>query len=77
MRLLIVALLAATSWGVVSVRQTRIGFADYRSAATELLEEAPYLIAAGRAVVAGMVRAAVPMTPGEPGASDDAESTTK
>jgi hypothetical protein len=59
-RFLIVALLAATAWGVVSVRQANMGLADYRTATAELLEEMPYLIAAGRAVAGGMLRAAVP-----------------
>lgn len=58
-RLLTVALLAVTAWAVVSVRQADMGLADYRTATGELLEELPYLTAAGRAVVARMLKAAV------------------
>jgi hypothetical protein len=54
---LVVAFLAVTAWGVVSVRQANMGLADYGTATAELVEELPYLIAAGQAVVAEMLRA--------------------
>jgi hypothetical protein len=59
-RVLLVALLAVTAWGVVSVGRTQMGLADYRTAAAELVEEMPYLIAAGPAVVSGMLESAMP-----------------
>jgi hypothetical protein len=55
-RLLFVALLAVTAWGVVSVRNADMRLADYRTATVELLVEMPYLIAAGPAAVSGMLK---------------------
>jgi hypothetical protein len=59
-RVLILALLAVTAWGVVSVRRAQMGLAEYRAAAAELAREMPYLIAAGPAVVSGMLESPVP-----------------
>jgi hypothetical protein len=59
-RFLIVALLAVTAWGVVSVRKTNMGLAEYRTAIAELVEEMPYLIAAGPALVSGILKTAMP-----------------
>ena len=58
--LLTVTLLAVSAWGVLSVRTTRMGLAEYRTATAELVAELPYLIAAGRAVFAGKLKAVMP-----------------
>jgi hypothetical protein len=62
-RFLFVTLLAVTAWGVVSIRKNDIGLADYRAATRALVEEMPYLIAAGPAVAETILKAALPRDP--------------
>jgi hypothetical protein len=62
-RLLTAVLLAVTAWGIVSIRRHDITLADYRATTAELVEEMPYLVAASPAVVAAVLRAAVPRKP--------------
>lgn len=61
--MLLLALLAVTAWGVVSNRKSHIGLAEYRTAIAVLVEETPYLIAAGPAFGAAMLKGAMPGDP--------------
>ena len=56
-RALVAVLLAVTAWGAVSVRKAQMGLDEYRTATAELVREMPYLMAAGPAVIAGMLEA--------------------